>query len=156
MGNTDVITEVNHMVMFCLMTKRRINLIRLILDYMLLAIDAARRSHAALPYGMLLTQVFMRAQLPVDGHRKDEKCPTTTKKTFSAMDLKTQGPEKEKKKKKKKEEKMKDPNKKKQAPLRKGKSKPSEELRKKKRQERSLPPVSEERRVSKRRLLRLV
>ena len=59
-GNTDVMTD--HMVMFCLMTKRRINLIRLILDYMLSAIDAARRSHAALPYGMLLTQLFMRAQ----------------------------------------------------------------------------------------------
>ena len=69
--------------------------------------------------------------------------------------MKSQGLEKEEKKKKKKEEKKKDPKKKKQAPPQKVKSKPSEELRKKKRQERSLSPISKERRVSKRRLLRL-
>ena len=113
MGNTDVMTEVDHMVMFCLMTKRRINLIRLILDYMLSVIDVARRIHTTLPYGILLIQVFMRPQLLVDGHREDEKHPTTTKKTFSAMGLKPQGPEKEQIKKKKKVEKKKDPKKKK-------------------------------------------
>ena len=57
-----------------------------------------------MPYGMLLTCVFSRAQLPVDGHRKDEKYPATTKKTFFAMGLKLQGPEIEGKKKKKEEE----------------------------------------------------
>ena len=54
-----------------------------------------------MPYGMLLTRVFARGQLPVDGHRKDEKCPATTKKIFFAMGLKFQGPEMEEKKKKK-------------------------------------------------------
>ena len=49
MGNTDFMIEVDHMVMFYLMTRRRINLISLILDYMLIAIDNSRRSHAALP-----------------------------------------------------------------------------------------------------------
>ena len=93
MGNIDVMTEVDHMVMFCLMTRRRINLVRLILDYTLSAINAARRSHATLPYGMLFTRVFRRAQLPIDGHRKDDKCLATTMKTFSTMGLKTQGPE---------------------------------------------------------------
>ena len=58
-----------------------------------------------LPYGMLLTRVFMRAQLPSGGHRKDDKCPATTMKTFSSMGLKPQGLEKEEKKKKKEEEK---------------------------------------------------
>ena len=59
-----------------------------------------------MPYGMLLTCVFARMQLPVDGHRKDEKCPTTTKETFFAMGLKFQGLDTkgEKKKKKKGEE----------------------------------------------------
>ena len=95
MGNTNVITEMDHMVMFCLMTRRRINLIRLILDYMLIAIDDSRRSYATLPYGMLLTRIFARAQLPIEGHRKDEKCPTTTKKTFSTMELKFQDPDTE-------------------------------------------------------------
>ena len=87
-GNIDVMTEVVYMVMFCLTTKRRINLIRLILDYILSAIDAARRCHAALPYSMLLIHVFMRVQLLVDGHKKDEKCPTTRMKTFTVMGLK--------------------------------------------------------------------
>ena len=72
MGNTDVMTEVDHMVMFSFMTRRRINLIRLILDYMLTAIDDLRRSHAALPYGMVLTHIFARAQLLIDGHGKDK------------------------------------------------------------------------------------
>ena len=93
------------MVIFCLMTKKRINLVRLIMDYMLSAINAARTSHVALPGGMLLTQVFMRAQLPVNGHKKDDKRPTTTKKTFFAMGLKPQGLEKEEKKKKKRKKK---------------------------------------------------
>ena len=70
-----------------------------------------------MPYGMLLTRVFMRAQLLVDRHRKDEKHPATTTKTFAAIGLKSQGLEKEEKKKKKEEkkkkkEKKKDPKKK--------------------------------------------
>ena len=81
-------TDVDYIVMFYLMTKRRINLVRLILDYTLSAIDAARRSHATLSYGMLLTHVFMRVQLPIDEHRKDDKCPATTIKIFSAIGLK--------------------------------------------------------------------
>ena len=68
------------------------------------------------------------------------------------MGLKPQGPEKEEKK---KEEKKKDLKKKKQAPYQKVKYKPSEELKKKKRYDRNLSLISEERRVSKRRLLRL-
>ena len=114
MGNTDVMIEVDHMVMFCLMTRRRINLVWLILDYTLSAIHAARRSHVTLFYGMLLTRVFTRAELPIDGHRKDDKRPTTTMKTFSTMGLKPQGlkKEEEKKKEKKKGEKKKDPRKK--------------------------------------------
>ena len=63
-----------------------------------------------MPYGMLLTRVFMRAQHPIR-HRKDEKHPTTTMKIFSAMGMKPQGLEKEEKK-KKKEEKKKGPKKK--------------------------------------------
>ena len=164
MGNTNVMTEVDQMVMFYLMTRRRINLVRLILDYMLSTIDEARKSHAAMPYGMLLTHVFTKAQRPIDGHRKDEKCPTTTKKTFSAMGLNFQYPdtEGEKKKKKKEEEEKKQKKKeekkelkRRQAPLQKVKSKPSEEIRMKRRHERSLFHVFEENRVSKRRLLKL-
>ena len=74
------------------------------MDYMLLAIDEARMSHVTMPNGMLLTRVFARAQFPIDGHRKDEKCPATTKKTFSTMGLKLQGPDTEREKKKKKKE----------------------------------------------------
>ena len=61
MGNIDLMTEMDKMVMFCLMTKRRINLVRLILDFILSTMDVARRSHAALPYGIFLTRVFTRA-----------------------------------------------------------------------------------------------
>ena len=94
MGNSDIMMEVDHMVMFCLVTRRRINLVGLILHYMLSAIDDVRRSHVAMPYDMLLTYVFVRAQLPIDGHKKDEKCFAATKKTFSTIGLKLQGPEK--------------------------------------------------------------
>ena len=93
-GNTDVMTEVDQMVMFCLMTIRKINLVRLILDFILSAVHAERRRHATLPYGMFLTKVFTRAQLPLDGHRVDNKCPPTTMKTFSAMGLKPQAQDK--------------------------------------------------------------
>ena len=53
---------------------------------------------------MLLTCVFTRAQPPVDGHRKDEKCLATTKRTFFTMGLKLQGHERKGKKKKREEE----------------------------------------------------
>ena len=124
MENIDIMTEVDQIVMFCLITRRKINLVRLLLDYTLSAINAIRRSHAALPYGMLLIRVFTRAQLSINGHRKDNKCPTTTMKMFSTMGLKPQGSEKEKKKKKKEEEKKKD-KKKKDSSIQKVKSKPS-------------------------------
>ena len=60
-GNTDVMTEMDHKVMFFLMNRRRINLVRLILDYTFSTINAARKSHVTLSYGMLLTRVFTRA-----------------------------------------------------------------------------------------------
>ena len=60
-GNIDVMTEVDHMVMFYPMTRRRINLVRLILDFILVAVNAKRRKHATLPYGMFLTKVFIKA-----------------------------------------------------------------------------------------------
>ena len=38
--------------------------------------------------------------MPIDGHKADNEKPTTTMKTFSALVLKPQAPEKEKEKKK--------------------------------------------------------
>ena len=70
-GTTDVMIEVDQMMMFCLMTKRIINLVRLILDFILAMVNAEKRRHITLPYGMLLTRVFIRAQLPIEGHRVD-------------------------------------------------------------------------------------
>ena len=81
-GNTNVIIEANQMVVFCLMTKRRINLVRLILNFILAAVNVERKRHATLPYVMFLTRVFIRAQLPIDGHKADSKRPTMTMKTF--------------------------------------------------------------------------
>ena len=128
--------------MFCLITKRKINLVRLILDFMFFAINAEIRRRAILPYSMLFTKVFRRAQLPISGHKSDNKHPTTTMKTFLALGLKLQGQEKEKEKKKeeekkKKKEKKKDKKKKdssiqKVATIQKGISKPSDEKKKKK------------------------
>ena len=57
-----------------------------------------------MPYGMLLTHVFARAQLPIDEHRKEEKHFATTKKTFSIIGLKLQGSDTQREKKKKKKE----------------------------------------------------
>ena len=68
--------------------QRRINFMKLITDFMSLAINAERMRHATLTYGMFLTRVFKRAQLPIEGHRADNKCPTTTMKTFSFLGLK--------------------------------------------------------------------
>ena len=60
-SNTDVMTKVDQMVSFFLMTKRRINLVRLILDFILATVNAERRRHATLPYSMFLTRVFIKA-----------------------------------------------------------------------------------------------
>ena len=89
-GNTDVMMEVDQMVMFYLMIRRRINLVRLILDFILAAVNAEQRRHATLPCGMFLTRVFIRAQLPLDGHGADNKRLTTTIETFLALGLKLQ------------------------------------------------------------------
>ena len=87
-SNKDVMSELDQTVMFCLITRRRINLVRLIMDFILLAVNVERRRHATLPYGMFLTRVFIRAQLLIDRHRAETKRPTTTMKTFSALGLK--------------------------------------------------------------------
>ena len=60
-GKIDVMTEVDQMVMFCLMTRRRINLVRLIMDFIVAAVNVEKKRHATLPYGMFLTRVFVRA-----------------------------------------------------------------------------------------------
>ena len=86
------------MAIFCLITRRRIKLVRLILNFIALAMNAKRRRHAPLSYGMFLTRVFRRAQLPIDGHKADNRHTTTTMKTFLALRLKPQGSEKEKRK----------------------------------------------------------
>ena len=85
----------------------------------------------------------------MDGHKADNKRPTTTMKTFSALGLKPHAPEKEKKKDKKKKDSFK-----KKTHAQKEKSKTSGE-KKKKRRERSLSLISEERRTCNRRLLKL-
>ena len=80
-------------------------------------------------YGLFLTKVFIKAQLPLDGERCDQKRPTTTMKTFSVLGLKPQVQKTEKEKE----------NKKKKVAVtevlstKTAKSKPSEESKKKKR-----------------------
>ena len=95
-GNTDVMSKVDHMVMFCLMTKTKINLVRLILYFIIAAIGAKKKKHASLPYSMFLTIVFNKAQFPLVGEKSNNKRPTTTMKTFPALGLKPQALEKEK------------------------------------------------------------
>ena len=118
--------EVDQMVTFYLMTKRRITLVKLILDCILAVVNAKRRKHAALAYDMFLTRVFIKAQLPLDGHRADNKRPTTIMKTFSALSLKPQAPKMEKEDKKKKDSSDK------KTRTQKEKSKPSSEKKRKK------------------------
>ena len=72
-GNTDIMSEFDQIVMFYLMTKRRINLVRLILDFIITSVGAKRKKHASLPYNMFLTRVFNKAQVPF----WLEKGPTT-------------------------------------------------------------------------------
>ena len=129
----------------------------MIIDFIIVIINAERRRHATLPYGMFHTTVFIWAQLPLDGHSADNKRPTTTMKTFSALGLKPQGQEKEKEKESKKKKNV--------AAIgttivvpstRRTKSKPSNKgKKKKKRREKSLSPIPEERRKSKRRFIKL-
>ena len=68
-GNIDVMAEIDRMVMFSLMTSRRINFERLILDFILAIVNVERMRHATLSYGMFFTRVFIRAQLPLNGHK---------------------------------------------------------------------------------------
>ena len=124
--------------MFYLITRRKINLVRLILDFILLAVNAERRRHATLPYGMFLTRVFIQAQLPINGHRTKTKRPIITMKIFSTLGLKLQALEKGKGKEKKKEIEKENEDKKKKDSFEKNisaqkhKSKPSKEDKKKK------------------------
>ena len=106
-GKSKVMTNVDQMVMFCLLTRRKINLVRLILDFIISSIHAERRRHFTLPYGMPLTRIVTRAQLPSRGHRSDDKRPTTTIDTFTDFRLKPRALKMETKKKKKKDKKKK-------------------------------------------------
>ena len=72
-GNIDVMTEVDQTVIFGLMTSKRINLVKLILDFILSAVNIEKRRHTTLPYGMFLTCIFTRAQLLINGHRANNK-----------------------------------------------------------------------------------
>ena len=61
---------------------------RLILDFINAIVGAEKKKQARLPYGMFLSRVFNKAQLSLAGERSDNKKPTTTMKTFQALDLK--------------------------------------------------------------------
>ena len=74
---------------------------------------------------MFLTRVFIKAQSPLDGHKVDNKRPTTTMKTFSALGLKPQA--KEVVKEKEKKDKKKNDSSVKEGSTQKQKSKPSGE-----------------------------
>ena len=100
-GDTEEMTDVDQMVLFCLLSKRRINLVRLILDFILSSVHTERRSNFTLPYGMLLTRVFEQAQLRFGGHKSDDSRPPATVDTFVNLRLKPKDPEKKTKKKKK-------------------------------------------------------
>ena len=80
--------DVDQMVMFCLLIKRRINLVRLILDFIISSIHAERKRHFTLLYGMLLTRIFTRAQLPIGGHKLEDNRPKATIDTFIDLGLK--------------------------------------------------------------------
>ena len=87
----------------------------------------------------------------IDEHRADNKKTNNDNEDFSALGLKPQALEKEKEDKKKKDSFVQETS------IKKVKSKPSSEKnkKKKKRRKRSISPISEERRISKRRLLKL-
>ena len=104
-GDTEVMTDVDQMVLFCLLSKRRINLMRLILDFIPSSVHAERRRNFTLPYGMLLTRIFEQAQLLVGGHRSDDNRSSAAVNTFIDLGLKPKDPEKETKKKKDKKKK---------------------------------------------------
>ena len=106
-GNMDVMSEIDQMVIFYLTTRKKINFLRLKLDFILDAVGAERRKHTTLLYDMFLTRVFIKAQLPLDGQKPDKKRPTTIMKTFSALGLKPQIHEKEKEEENKKKAKSK-------------------------------------------------
>ena len=92
--------------------------------------------------------------MTLDDHKIDKKTLTTTMKIFSVLGLKPQALEKEKenvkKDKKKKDSSVRKTN------TEKEKSKLPGEGKKKKRRERSLSPTPQERRTSKRRVMKLV
>ena len=98
---------------------------RLILDFIVSSFHTERRRHFNLPYGMLLTRIFERAQLPIRGHRLDDSRPIATVDTFINQGLKPKDPEKKTKKKKKG-------------------SKPSDKKKQKKRSKKSLYPLLKE------------
>ena len=90
-----VMSKIDKMIVFYLMTKRRINIMRVILHFIISTVGVERRRHATLAYGMFHTKIFIKAQLPLDGEICDKKRPTTTMKTFSALGLKPKDKEKE-------------------------------------------------------------
>ena len=47
------------------------------------------KGDATLPYDMFLTRVLIRAQLPLDGHRADNKRPTSTMKNLLCTRIET-------------------------------------------------------------------
>ena len=83
-----MMSGVDHMVMFYLMTKRKINLVRMILDFIITTIGAQKKKHATLPYGMFLTPVFINAQYPLNSEKANPKHPASMMKTFQALGLK--------------------------------------------------------------------
>lgn len=81
----DAMARMHILTLFYVMTKRRVNLNRLIMHYLLFVIKGDKKKNNWHPYGMLLIRVFKHLKLPLVGERIDDSRSVMSTKTFSML-----------------------------------------------------------------------
>ena len=81
-------TKMDIMALYCVMTRRKINLDKLIMDHYLSTIERDKRKNVGLPYGKYLTGAFNVFDLNIEGEKVHDIRRKTTWKTFTMLGYK--------------------------------------------------------------------
>ncbi|KEH15728.1 hypothetical protein MTR_0611s0030, partial [Medicago truncatula] len=88
-GSFDVVSDMDLCIIYHLITKTKLNLWFLIIQHMIDSCLAVKQSVAGLPYGMHLTSIFQKANIPFEGEKRKLDFMKFTSKTLGQLRITT-------------------------------------------------------------------
>jgi len=88
-GSFDVVSDIDLCIIYHLMKKTKLNLCFIIIQHMIDSCLAIKQTVAGLPYGMHLTPLFQKANVPLEGEKRKLDFMTFSSKTIGQLHITT-------------------------------------------------------------------